>query len=581
MMLLLHPAMSLPAEDTILYNKRLIEQEHRYAEALANLQKAAAKNSRSAPLQYWLSIAYFKNDRFPEAAEAMERAFSLKLYKTYLISAYEYLGTSYHRIGHYQRALNTFDNALAIDSKNLGARFGRAEALQKMLRLNEALADYNQVLIQSPHAAGALEGRAWVYFKMEILDRAVADFSAAIEERGAKDLSVLDLYRGRGLAYQKREDCRAAVEDFRQALIIAGGKAPQALAGILQPLGWCRYGLGEFQKALADFQKALSHLGPDQKMIKVDLIRGTAFAHLGLGDATSAFRSIEEARKAAERDNGYDPDFDLALIHYANGNPSTSREHWGNRGFIGLEVMDAKSDAGTGVMVTGLRANGPAERAGIVKGDLIVRLAGVALTDVRSLTAASRMLKPGDSADVVVLRNGAEKKLRLKVASFEEQIAGEKLLAPIVAARVAAGPAPAAGKVSPEAAPPGSTTGADPLTPAIAKQGEKKDIIMINSITVIPEKVTPGELFEVKIDFFAESLQQQQKSLAVALLYTISRNGQVVKRFDPETFDILNGEPTILHKKTRASKASGDYELHFELQFQGQLAQKSVALQIR
>ncbi len=272
----------LGAEDKILYNKRLIEQEHRYAEALANLQTAVAKDRKSAPLQYWLSIAYFKNDHFAEAAAAMERAFSLKLYKTYHITAYEFLGASYNQIGNYQQALIAFDKALALDPNRPDSQSGRATAMERIQAASRAVADQG-----------------------------------------------------------------------------------------------------------------------------------------------------------------------------------------------GVTVKDAVS------------------------------------------------------------------------------------------------PAPAQ-----------DTGAATPATQTPAAPAPQEPRIIIGSITVIPEKVAAGELFEVNIELFAEAPQKEQKDLAVTLLYSIRREGRTVKSFDPETFDATNGEATVLRKKTRASKTAGDYELSIELQFQGQRTQKIAPVRI-
>lgn len=60
-----------------------------------------------------------------------------------------------------------------------------------------------------------------------------------------------------------------------------------------------------------------------------------------------------------------------------------------------------------GVLLSGVRAGSPAEKAGVRKGDIITRFAGVAVTSLEDLTVALRGSAPGDVVEVVVLRAGA------------------------------------------------------------------------------------------------------------------------------------------------------------------------------
>jgi len=67
----------------------------------------------------------------------------------------------------------------------------------------------------------------------------------------------------------------------------------------------------------------------------------------------------------------------------------------------------------SGVRLTGVRAESPAEKAGIKAGDVIVEFAGKPIKDLYAYTDALYAQKPGDLVDVVVLR-GTER-LTLKV----------------------------------------------------------------------------------------------------------------------------------------------------------------------
>jgi C-terminal processing protease CtpA/Prc len=62
----------------------------------------------------------------------------------------------------------------------------------------------------------------------------------------------------------------------------------------------------------------------------------------------------------------------------------------------------------TGVRLTGVRAESPADKAGLKAGDVIVEFAGKPVKDLYAYTDALYAQKPGDTVDVVVLR-GAER----------------------------------------------------------------------------------------------------------------------------------------------------------------------------
>ena len=59
-----------------------------------------------------------------------------------------------------------------------------------------------------------------------------------------------------------------------------------------------------------------------------------------------------------------------------------------------------------GVRLTGVRAESPADKAGLKAGDIIVEFAGKPVNDLYGYTDALYAQKPGDSVDVVVLRGG-------------------------------------------------------------------------------------------------------------------------------------------------------------------------------
>ncbi len=70
-----------------------------------------------------------------------------------------------------------------------------------------------------------------------------------------------------------------------------------------------------------------------------------------------------------------------------------------------------------GVRVTGVRENSPAERGGLLAGDVIVEFAGAEIGDLYAYTYALRDHAPGDEVVVVVLREGERVTLNVTLGS--------------------------------------------------------------------------------------------------------------------------------------------------------------------
>ena len=82
------------------------------------------------------------------------------------------------------------------------------------------------------------------------------------------------------------------------------------------------------------------------------------------------------------------------------------------RGWIGVEPNDLSPElretfgveASSGIIITGVLQGGPAAKAGVVPGDVIVAIAGKPVEDVTQLLAQVAVLKPGVSTQFLVQR---------------------------------------------------------------------------------------------------------------------------------------------------------------------------------
>ena len=96
----------------------------------------------------------------------------------------------------------------------------------------------------------------------------------------------------------------------------------------------------------------------------------------------------------------------LTFVRAVAAAPSTStREN--TSAYLG-SIPDMGATEVKGVRLTGVRAESPADKAGLKAGDVIVEFAGKPVNDLYAYTDALYAQSPGDTVDVVVLR-GAER----------------------------------------------------------------------------------------------------------------------------------------------------------------------------
>jgi aminopeptidase N len=75
------------------------------------------------------------------------------------------------------------------------------------------------------------------------------------------------------------------------------------------------------------------------------------------------------------------------------------------RGGARLGIVPDFATSGSGMGVSGVQAGSPAEKAGLRAGDVITGLGGAEVRDIRSLFGALQAHSPGDTVEVVVLRD--------------------------------------------------------------------------------------------------------------------------------------------------------------------------------
>ena len=93
------------------------------------------------------------------------------------------------------------------------------------------------------------------------------------------------------------------------------------------------------------------------------------------------------------------------------------------RGFLGVQIQPLTPEMADaiglkepkGALVASLEVNGPAEKAGLRRGDTIIALDGAAVKDARDLTRKVGQRRPGAKAELTLWRDGKEQKLPVQL----------------------------------------------------------------------------------------------------------------------------------------------------------------------
>jgi len=105
------------------------------------------------------------------------------------------------------------------------------------------------------------------------------------------------------------------------------------------------------------------------------------------------------------------------------------------RGWIGVEVQDISPELAesfnlpntNGTLIAGVQPGGPAERAGIRRGDILMAVESFEVTDSTRMLNLIAALKPGEQATLKILRNDQESLVKIKVGTRPRPVRGTLL----------------------------------------------------------------------------------------------------------------------------------------------------------
>jgi tetratricopeptide (TPR) repeat protein len=124
--------------------------------------------------------------------------------------AFNIRGTTYAAVGRYERAIEDFGQAIKLNPRSSMAFGNRCFAKAVVGQLEQGLADCNEALRVKPKNSGALSARGFTHLKLKRYDAAIADYNASLQMAPGDPYSLF----GRGIAKLLKGDLRGGDSDL-------------------------------------------------------------------------------------------------------------------------------------------------------------------------------------------------------------------------------------------------------------------------------------------------------------------------------------------------------------------------------
>jgi protein O-mannosyl-transferase len=160
---------------------------------------------------------------------------------------YMYRGMALEKAGKLERALDDYNQAIALDPSYSEAYDNRGLLYQKTGRVDNAIEDFSKSILLDPSSGKAYFNLGVIYAETGLFDQAIEDFNHSL----TRDPAFADAYANRGIAYALTRRQGMALEDFNKAIEL-NKRSPDAYFD----RGKLYYATGHKELALADFQKA-------------------------------------------------------------------------------------------------------------------------------------------------------------------------------------------------------------------------------------------------------------------------------------------------------------------------------------
>jgi tetratricopeptide (TPR) repeat protein len=368
--------------------------------------------------------------------------------------------------GNYEAAIANLTRAIELEPGDPDLYVARGDARSKAGSYDEALSDYGQALKLDRYHVGAYTSRALAKEAHGDYAGAISDLTKAISS-GPDDAET---FGARARVREKAGDEELALADYTRAIRLDPDRGESYLGRAT-----LRYEQRRWQAALEDVSKARELLEPGPALDEAWLLLWSARARLGdVGGASAELRDYLARRKprghddwfiqvarflageltagkliaAAESGNAHDIDarrcesyFFAATERLAAGDRrealgflrkclSIGDCHLAGRagaeargllfGFQAKDLDEKLRDSislgpGIGLLVTDVSLGGPAARAGLTRGDIVVALDG-APASADELKRLEREAELGRQLTAEVIRDGQRQRIALTLA---------------------------------------------------------------------------------------------------------------------------------------------------------------------
>ncbi len=194
-------------------------------------------------------------------------------------------------------------------------------------RYDKAINDFNDALAIDPELGDAYSNRGWAQLNNGEYQIAVGDFTDALD----RDPSLTDAWQGRAIAQRELDDVEGSLDDMGEAIRRDNGS--DTLYNLYNERGITYYWAGDYTNALADFERAVElaeqdggNFGNITELVRaVEVERDQAQLHVNCGDALLQLDRLEEAMDKYDTGldlapNRWDILFKIGNVYQADGN---------------------------------------------------------------------------------------------------------------------------------------------------------------------------------------------------------------------------------------------------------------------
>ena len=270
-------------------------EEPAFTMLVSKLKIQSAKSLNEATWPCMIGIMYEQKKEYEKAVEyyniANNKEVSPLTY--YSISACQY------KLGNYEAALSSINQALDIDSTYIPSMEEKAEILYEMGDVRSAIAEWDKVLAAQPEYGFGYYRRGWFKDLAGDMDGAIEDLSISV----VLDSEYSYAYVCRGDIYQKQGKQELAESDFRKVIEIED--SPEKYDCIY----YAYQGLGQYDEAIAAMDSIIARDSTEARNYY-----DAACLYSRMQDKDNALKYLEKSlhlgyKRFAHIERDYDMDF--------------------------------------------------------------------------------------------------------------------------------------------------------------------------------------------------------------------------------------------------------------------------------